>query len=146
MCELQQPALLTPSPLLLRIPLAASRTLGKIKPVARAPAPCPWKRSDRRTQYSSNHIARISRRNVSLRRRFVPPRHLCLAKTKWRRFQEQPQHGAQRSSRGEHMLVCSAAFQRTHHHTLIPLTPRVLRELLCGTVDDLALWRASAAL
>ena len=66
MCELQQPALLTPSPLLLRIPLAASRTLGKIKPVARVPAPCPWKRSDRRTQYSSNHIARISRRNVSL--------------------------------------------------------------------------------
>ena len=65
MCELQQPALLTPSRLLLRIPLAASRTLGKIKPVARVPAPCPWKRSDRRTQYSSNHIARISRRNVS---------------------------------------------------------------------------------
>jgi len=142
MCELQQPALLTSSPLLLRIPLAASRTLGKIKPVE--------------TIGQANSILIESHRShlpaKFAARRLVPPRHLCFAKTKWRHFQEQPQHGAQRSSRGQHTLVCSAAFQRTHHQTL-DTTSTVFFTVICvgcGTVAGrkfalTAMWRRRSA-
>ena len=142
MCELQQPALLTPSPLLLRIPLAASRTLGKIKPVE--------------TIGQANSILIESHRShlpaKFAARRLVPPRHLCFAKTKWRHFLEQPQHGAQRSSRGQHTLVCSAAFQRTHHQTL-DTTSTVFFTVICvgcGTVAGrkfalTAMWRRRSA-
>ena len=67
-------------------------------------------------------------------RRFVPPRHLCLAKTKWRRSQEQP-HEAQRSSQGQHTFACSATFQRTHHHPL-DTASITTRNVLCVTVWD----------
>ncbi len=65
------------------------------------------------------------RRNVSPADVPFRPGRLCLVKTKWRRFQEQP-HEAQRSSQGQHTVVCSVTFQRTHHHPLDTTKPKLL--------------------
>lgn len=84
----------------------------------------------------ANSILIESHRSHLPAKRFVPPRHLCFAKTKWRHFQEQPQHGAQRRSRGQHTLVCSAAFQRTHHQTLDTTSTVYGYCVGCGTVGS----------
>jgi len=81
-------------------------------------------------------------------RRFVPPRHLCLAKTKWRRSQEQPHEALSAAVRANTRSRVRRLFSEP---TTIPLTPPVLPPvtycvLLCGTIGGLAPWRAPAAL
>ena len=65
-------------------------------------------------------------------RRFVPPRHLCLAKTKWRRSQEQPHEALSAAVRANTRSRVRRLFSEP---TTIPLTPPVLPPVPCVTVS-----------
>jgi len=74
-------------------------------------------------------------------RRFVPPRHLCLAKTKWRRSQEQPHEALSAAVRANTRSRVRRLFSETgtlslyHRAASSPLIPSrglLLRRRFCG--------------